>query len=298
MGATVLDGKALARQLEVELSARIQAIKWQARGPTPALAIIRVGDDPRSAAYVRLKVDACRRVGMQSLTLALPQSTNTAQLLAEIDRLNADPSVHGIFLQYPVPPAIDERLCFDRIALEKDVDGVSALGFGAMAMNEGAYGCAAPAGIMRLLAHHGIRVAGLHAVVVGRGPTLGKPMAMMLLNADATVTVCHSRSRGLAQLIGLADILVAATGVPRLISGSWVKPGAILVDAGYYSAGAGDIDVDAAIGTCSAYTPVPGGVGPMTIATLMAQTVDAAERSGPALERIAGTGELGSEAPA
>ncbi len=280
MAATVLDGKALAGQLEMELSARIRTMKARAQGLVPALAIMRVGGDARSAAYVRMKIDACRRVGMQSVAVALEASITTGELLTQLDRLNADPTVHGIFLQYPVPPHIDERRCFDRIAFEKDVDGVSALGFGAMAMNEGAFGCAASLGIMRLLQHHGIRVAGLHAVVVGRSPTFGKPMAMMLLNADATVTVCHSKSHGLQQIVGSADILVVAGDEPGLIRGSWVRRGAVLIDAGYCSGGIGDIEMSQAIDRCSAYTPVRGGVGPMTIATLMAQTVDAAEKIG------------------
>lgn len=278
MAAIVLDGKKLAREMEVELAARVQTIKQTADGAIPVLATILVGDDPSSATYVKMKGNACQRVGMESRRVVLPQSTTTSELLAEIDKLNADPKVRGILLQHPVPSQIDERQCFDRIAFEKDVDGVTVCGFGAMAMNEPAYGSATPAGIMRLLQHYRIEIAGKHAVVVGRSPILGKPIAMMLLNANATVTICHSKTQGLSDLVGLADIVVGAVGKPEFIKGAWIKAGAVVVDAGYHAGGIGDIELSATLEKCSAYTPVPGGVGPMTIATLMAQTVEAAEK--------------------
>jgi methylenetetrahydrofolate dehydrogenase (NADP+)/methenyltetrahydrofolate cyclohydrolase len=264
--------------MEVELAMRVQAIKEMSNGVTPILATILVGDDPSSATYVKMKGNACQRVGMESLKVVFPQSTTTSELLAEIDKLNADPQVQGILLQHPVPSQIDERECFDRIAFEKDVDGVTVLGFGTMAMNQPAYGSATPAGIMRLLQHYGIEIEGKHAVVVGRSPILGKPIAMMLLNANATVTICHSKTQELPKLVGLADIVVGAVGKPQFIKGSWVKDGAIVIDAGYHPGGIGDIELSTVIERCSAYTPVPGGVGPMTIATLLAQTVDAAEK--------------------
>jgi methylenetetrahydrofolate dehydrogenase (NADP+)/methenyltetrahydrofolate cyclohydrolase len=185
--------------------------------------------------------------------------------------------VHGILLQHPVPRQIDERQCFDRIDLAKDVDGVTVLGFGRMAMNEPAYGSATPAGIMRLLRHYEIPLEGKRAVVVGRSPILGKPIAMMLLNANATVTICHSKTQGLPEIIGQADLVVGAVGKPEFIRGAWIKEGAVVVDAGYHPGNVGDIELSAVIDKCAAYTPVPGGVGPMTIATLMAQTVEAAE---------------------
>lgn len=279
MSAIVLDGKAYAKQLEGELLARVERLRDQTNGEPPILATILVGSDPASATYVKMKGNACRRVGMESLSVALPEETTTEQLLAKIDELNADPRVRGILLQHPVPGQIDERACFDRIALEKDVDGVTTHGFGRMAMGEHAYGSATPAGIMRLLEHYQIRLAGCDAVVVGRSPILGKPMAMMLLGANATVTICHSRTKNLPELIGRADLVVGALGKPEFIRGSWIKDGAVVVDAGYHPGGVGDIELAAVIDRCAAYTPVPGGVGPMTIATLIAQTVEAAEQA-------------------
>jgi methylenetetrahydrofolate dehydrogenase (NADP+)/methenyltetrahydrofolate cyclohydrolase len=279
MTGMILDGKALARQMEGELAIRVQRIKEEANGKSPILATILVGDAPASATYVRMKGNACKRVGMESLKIALPQTTTTDELLSEIDKLNANPDVRGILLQHPVPAQIDERRCFDRISVEKDVDGVTSVGFGRMAMNEPAYGSATPAGIMRLLRHYDIPLEGKHAVVVGRSPILGKPIAMMLLNANATVTICHSRTQGLAEIISRADLVVGAVGKPEFIKGAWIKAGAIVVDAGYHPAKVGDVELSAVIDKCAAYTPVPGGVGPMTIATLIAQTVDAAEKS-------------------
>jgi methylenetetrahydrofolate dehydrogenase (NADP+)/methenyltetrahydrofolate cyclohydrolase len=187
--------------------------------------------------------------------------------------------VHGILLQHPVPAQIDERACFDRIAINKDVDGVTALGFGKMAMGEPAYGSATPAGIMRMLRHYEIPIQGKHAVVVGRSPILGKPIAMMLLNANATVTICHSKTQQLPEIVNTADIIVGAVGKPEFIQGEWIKDGAVVVDAGYHPNKVGDIELAAVVDRCSAYTPVPGGVGPMTITTLIAQTVAAAEEN-------------------
>jgi methylenetetrahydrofolate dehydrogenase (NADP+) / methenyltetrahydrofolate cyclohydrolase len=279
MAAIILDGKALAQQMEGELALRVQAIKDKSQGQPPILATILVGEDPASATYVKMKGNACQRVGMKSLKIVLPQTTTTDKLLSEIDSLNANPAVQGILLQHPVPSQIDERQCFNRINVKKDVDGVTVLGFGKMAMGEPAYGSATPAGIMRLLAHYKIAIAGKHAVVVGRSPILGKPIALMLLNCHATVTICHSKTQGLSAIVGLADIIVGAVGKPEFIKGAWIKEGAVVVDAGYHPGGVGDIELSAVINRCSAYTPVPGGVGPMTIATLIAQTVEAAEKN-------------------
>lgn len=279
MAALILDGKALAAQSEQQLSDRVARLRQRANGKTPILATILVGDDPASATYVKMKGNACRRIGMDSLAVELPATTTTEQLLAKIAELNADPDVHGILLQHPVPGQIDERACFDAIALEKDVDGVTCLGFGRMSMGEPAYGCATPQGIMRLLQHYGIELEGKHAVVVGRSPILGKPMAMMLLAANATVTICHSRTRNLADLVRQADILVGAVGKPEFIKAEWIKDGAVVVDAGYHPGGVGDIELGALGDRVAAYTPVPGGVGPMTINTLILQSVQSAEHS-------------------
>lgn len=277
MTAIILDGKALAGQIESELTVRVQRIKEKSNGSTPILATILVGDDPASATYVRMKGNACKRVGMESLRVVLPQATTTELLLAEIEKLNANPDVLGILLQHPVPSQIDERCCFDRISVTKDVDGVTALGFGRMAMGEPAFGSATPVGIMRLLRHYNIPLEGKQAVVVGRSPILGKPVALMLLNANATVTICHSRTRDLPEVVHRADIVVGAVGKPEFIKAAWIKEGAVVVDAGYHPGNVGDIELSAVIDKCAAYTPVPGGVGPMTIATLIAQTVEAAE---------------------
>lgn len=278
MPALILDGKALAQKTEQELSTRVAALAANS-GATPILATILVGDDPASATYVKMKGNACERIGMESIRVEMPSTTTTEQLKSKIEELNSNPSVHGILLQHPVPPQIDERACFDSIDLRKDVDGVTCLGFGRMAMGEPAYGCATPAGIMRLLEAYDIPLEGKHAVVVGRSPILGKPMAMMLLNANATVTICHSRTSDLAEHISRADIVVGAVGRPEFIKADWIKEGAVVVDAGYHPGGVGDIELGPLADKASAITPVPGGVGPMTINTLIYQSVMSGEGS-------------------
>lgn len=278
MGALVLDGKAIAKQTEAELTKRVIHLKEKSGGHTPILATILVGADPASATYVKMKQNACERIGMQSIAVELPESTTTEQLMAQINDLNSNPNCHGILLQHPVPPQIEERLCFDSIALEKDVDGVTCLGFGRMAMGESAYGSATPQGIMRLLAAYNLDLSGKHAVVVGRSPILGKPMAMMLLAANATVTICHSRTQQLEKHIQCADIVVGAVGKPEFIQADWISDGAIVVDAGYHPGGVGDIQLAPLEERVAAFTPVPGGVGPMTINTLILQSVEAAEK--------------------
>ena len=278
MSGIVLDGKKLARELEEDLKKRVEKI-IEVTGRVPILATILVGDDPASATYVRMKGNACKRVGMDSERVLLPEETTTEQLIDVIDGLNANPDVHGILLQHPVPSQVNERLAFDTIAISKDVDGVTTQGFGLMAMKEPAYGSATPAGIMRLLKHYDIPMEGKHAVVVGRSPILGKPMAMMLLNENCTVTICHSRTQDLPHHVAQADIIVGAVGRPEFIRGAWIKENAVVIDAGYNPGPVGDIELSAIRDSCLAYTPVPGGVGPMTIATLIAQTVEAAEKS-------------------
>ena len=232
MSALILDGKSLSATTEAQLSERVSALKAKNGGQAPILATILVGGDPASATYVKMKQNACKRIGMESTKVEMGEDTTTEQLLEKIHQLNANPDCHGILLQHPVPAQIDERACFDAIALEKDVDGVTCLGFGRMAMGEEAFGSATPQGIMRILEAYNIELSGKHAVVVGRSPILGKPMSLMLLNADATVTICHSRTKNLPDLIKQADILVGAVGRPEFIKAEWIKDGAVVVDAG------------------------------------------------------------------
>ncbi|MDY6285436.1 MAG: bifunctional methylenetetrahydrofolate dehydrogenase/methenyltetrahydrofolate cyclohydrolase FolD [Fibrobacter sp.] len=276
MSALILDGKKLAKESELQLKERVEALKART-GKTPILATILVGDDPASATYVKMKGNACTRVGMESLPVHMPKQTTTEELLAKIEELNENPNVHGILLQHPVPRHIDERAAFEKIERRKDVDGVTCLGFGLMAMGEKAYGSATPAGIMRILKAYNIPLEGKHAVVVGRSAILGKPMAMMLLNANCTVTICHSKTQNLEKYVGEADILIGAVGKPEFIKTAWIKKGAVVIDAGYHPGGVGDVEKAGLDEVASAYTPVPGGVGPMTINTLIYQSVDSGE---------------------
>ncbi|NLH96943.1 MAG: bifunctional 5,10-methylene-tetrahydrofolate dehydrogenase/5,10-methylene-tetrahydrofolate cyclohydrolase [Clostridiaceae bacterium] len=273
----VLDGKALAKSVEQELAERVQRIK-EKTGVTPILATILVGNDPASVTYVRMKGNACRRIGMESLKVELPEETTTQQLIDRIQELNRDENVHGILLQHPVPDHIDEMACFLSIDVSKDVDGVNPNTFGRMAMQMDSFKCATPYGIITLLKHYNIQIEGKEAVVIGRSPILGKPVAMMLLNENATVTICHSRTKNLPDVVRRADIVVAAVGRPRFVQADWIKEGCVLVDAGYNPGNIGDIDLENCISKCSAYTPVPGGVGPMTINRLIYQTVESAEK--------------------
>jgi methylenetetrahydrofolate dehydrogenase (NADP+)/methenyltetrahydrofolate cyclohydrolase len=275
--AVLLDGKSLSKEIEANLTIRVKKI-IESNGKVPVLATILVGNDPSSEVYVKMKGNACERVGMASLKVPLPEETSTEELLAVIDKLNNDDLICGILLQHPVPKQIDERACFDRIAIEKDVDGVTCLGFGRMSMNERAYGSATPAGIMDLLKHYKLPIAGKHAVVVGRSPILGKPIAMMLLNENATVTICHSMTKNLHEIVKQADIVIGAVGKPEFIKAEWIKDNAIVVDAGYHKGGIGDIEISKLTNRVMAYTPVPGGVGPMTIAKLISQTAESAEK--------------------
>ena len=272
----IMDGKSVAKKTEETLKERVETIK-QEKGYVPTLATILVGNDPASATYVKMKGNACERVGMKSLKVELPENTSTEDLLSKIRELNSSAEVSGILLQHPVPPQIDERRCFDEIDITKDVDGVTCLGFGNMSMGEKAFGSCTPQGIMRLLDYYKLELEGKHAVVVGRSPILGKPMALMLLNKNATVTICHSRTKDLESHIKKADIVVGAVGIPKFIQGEWIKDDAIVIDAGYHPEQCGDIDLEACSERSLAYTPVPGGVGPMTINTLILQTIEACE---------------------
>ena len=277
MAAQILDGKKLASDSEKEILESVSALKE--KGIIPTLATILVGDDPASETYVRMKQETCNRVGMESLAINLPKETSTEELLLKIDELNNDKKIHGILLQHPVPNQINERECFERISIEKDVDGVTCLGFGRMSMGLSAYGSCTPAGIMRILEFYDVDISGMNAVVVGRSPILGKPMAMMLLNKNATVTICHSRTKELEDHVRNADLVVGAVGVPKLIKKEWLKKGAVVSDAGYHPEKCGDIDLDGIEEIASSYTPVPGGVGPMTINTLILNTMEAARKT-------------------
>jgi methylenetetrahydrofolate dehydrogenase (NADP+)/methenyltetrahydrofolate cyclohydrolase len=272
----LLDGTKLAREIEANLAERSKAI-IEKTGVQPVLATIIVGEYPPSVMYIKYKVRACKRSGIKSKKVELPEETTTEELIQVITRLNNDKNVFGILLQSPLPKQIDQQLCFNTIALHKDVDGVNTASFGAMTMGIPCLKPATPFGIMSLMEHYGIQTAGKEAVIIGRSTILGKPVAMLLLNADATVTVCHSKTKGLPDVVRRADIVVAALGRPKFIQADWIKDGAVLIDAGYNEGAVGDIDLERAIPKSSAYTPVPGGVGPMTIAKLMEQTIIAAE---------------------
>jgi len=273
----ILDGSKVADAIKAEGAARTARLKE--KGVTPCLATILVGSDPASETYVRMKGNACRRLGMESRRIDLPEETTTEQLLDVIRALNEDPLVHGILLQHPVPGQIDERAAFDAIDIAKDVDGVTTLGFAQNAWGVAAYPSCTPAAILAILDHYGLPIEGMHAVVIGRSPILGKPVSLMLMNRNATVTVCHSRTRDLAAHVRQADIVVAAVGKPRFVQGDWIKPGAVVLDAGYNPGNVGDVDYEACLAQASAITPVPLGVGPVTIAMLLKHTIDAAERA-------------------
>jgi methylenetetrahydrofolate dehydrogenase (NADP+)/methenyltetrahydrofolate cyclohydrolase len=271
----LLDGLKVADDVKMQIKERVSTLKE--KGITPCLATILVGDDSSSETYVRMKGNACEKLGIQSKRIHLPSKTTTEQLITCIEELNQDIHVDGILLQHPVPDHIDERAAFEAISINKDVDGVTSYGFGQMAFGFGKYPCCTPAAIMTILDYYNLPIEGKHAVVVGRSPILGKPVSIMLLNRDATVTTCHSRTRNLAELVKQADIVVAAVGKPNFIQGDWIKEGAVVLDAGYNEGNIGDVDYDACFEKASAITPVPGGVGPVTISMLLKHTVDSAE---------------------
>lgn len=272
-----LNGKIVAKACEEDLKFRVENLKSKL-GFTPILATILVGDNPASVTYVNMKAKACERVGLESRIIRLGEDTTTELLLQVIEELNNNSSVCGILLQHPVPKQIDERRCFDAISLEKDVDGVNSHSFGLMSMGIDSYISATPLGIIRLLKQYNIELAGKHAVVVGRSAILGKPVAQLLLNENCTVTICHSKTSNLSDVLKTADIVVGAVGKPKFIKSEWLKDGVVLVDAGYNEGNVGDIDLDNCISKSTAYTPVPGGVGPMTINSLILQTVMSAEK--------------------
>jgi len=276
LSARLLDGKSLAGQIQGRIQREIEEDVGRGYAP-PVLATILVGDDAASATYVEMKGRACARVGMGSRKIVLSATATQTQLIETIDALNEDREITGILLQHPIPSHLDERAAFDRISPGKDVDGVGAMNFGLISLGEPAFACCTPAGIIQLLDSYEIELAGLDALVIGRSPILGKPMAMMLLNKHCTVTIAHSRTRDLPDLVGRADLLVAAVGRPRFVQGDWIKEGAIVVDAGYNAGNVGDCDMESCTKRAGFITPVPGGVGPMTIATLLANTLTAAQ---------------------
>ena len=274
--AEILNGKELSKKVEVELKKRVEVLV-ERLGFKPVLSTILVGDNPASVTYVKMKAKACERIGLESQIIHLEQNTTTDELLEVIRSLNEDHKVCGILLQHPVPKQIDERRCFDAISLQKDVDGVNSWSFGKVSMGEKAYKCATPYGIIRILKAYNIELAGKHAVVVGRSAILGKPVAMLLLNENCTVTICHSKTQNLSDIVKTADIVVGCVGIANFIKAEWIKPGAVLVDAGYNEGNVGDIDLENAKEISSAYTPVPGGVDGMTGNSLLLQTVERGE---------------------
>ncbi len=276
MKPLILDGTVVANHVKESLKSRIEDLKNQ--DITPCLATVLVGDDSSSETYVRMKGNACQAIGMESRRIHLSEETTTEELLKVIQDLNNDDDVHGILLQHPVPHQIDERAAFEAISIEKDVDGVTSLGFGQTAFGFGSYPSCTPAAILKIIDYYEIDVEGKHAVVVGRSPILGKPVSMMLLNRNATVTTCHSYTENLQDILSNADIIVAAVGKPNFIKGDWVKEGAVILDAGYNKGNIGDVEYDSCFEKASAITPVPGGVGPVTISMLLKQTVDSAEK--------------------
>lgn len=279
MAAQMLDGKVMSAELREELALRVQRLKG--KGVTPGLAVILVGDDPASQIYVKNKELGCQQVGIHSVTIRLPETASQAELEAQIDRLNADASIHGILVQLPLPQGLDEAAVLARILPEKDVDGFHLLNAGKLFTGQQGVVACTPKGAMEMLHRTGIDLSGKEAVVVGRSNIVGKPMAMLLLQENATVTICHSRTANLAEHTRRADVLVAAVGKPRFITADMVKPGAIVIDVGINRVDGkvvGDVDFDAVREVAAWITPVPGGVGRMTITMLLANTIEAAER--------------------
>jgi methylenetetrahydrofolate dehydrogenase (NADP+) / methenyltetrahydrofolate cyclohydrolase len=278
--ASIIDGARLARTI-VGRCAEQAAVFTERTGRKPCLATVLVGEDPGSVTYVRMKRNRCEQAGIASRHTPLPETTTTPELVEIVAALSCDPDVHGILLQHPVPEQIDERAAFEAIAPAKDVDGVTMHSFAAMAFGEPGFASCTPGGIMRLLDDYDVDPRGKHAVVLGRSPILGKPVGMLLLARDATVTYCHSRTAELPSIVRSADIVIAAVGKPEFVRGDWLKPGAVVMDAGANEGNVGDVAFEEAFERAAMITPVPGGVGPMTIAMLLEQTVQAATQQNP-----------------
>ncbi|MEM7680562.1 MAG: bifunctional 5,10-methylenetetrahydrofolate dehydrogenase/5,10-methenyltetrahydrofolate cyclohydrolase [Planctomycetota bacterium] len=274
--AQLLDGKRVAQQTLDAAQIRVETLVRD-QGVTPCLATVLVGADPASITYTKMKRKRCESIGMRSVKVELAATAGQDELMATLKELGDDPSVHGILLQHPAPKHIDERAAFDAIPPGKDVDGVGSVSFANMWFGEPGFASCTPAGMVRLLDAYDIDLAGKHAVVIGRSAILGKPLAGMLLARNATVTVCHSRTSDVAADVARADVVCACVGKAEFVRGDWLKPGAVVLDAGYNAGNVGDVDFDAAMKIASHVTPVPGGVGPMTIAVLIEQTVTAAE---------------------
>ena len=273
----ILDGKEVAQASTENLLVRVK--KLNGFGRAPKLVAVLVGDDPASSTYVNMKERACHSLGIETEIKRLSKDTSTAELIQIIIDLNHDEKVDGILLQHPVPNQIDEISCFNAIDIKKDVDGVTTQGFGNMSMGLDAFGSCTPLGIMRILDHYKINLEGINALVIGRSQILGKPMAAMLLNANATVTTAHSKTQNLVDNLKNYDLVVVAVGLPKFVSADDLKQGSILIDAGYHpTEKCGDVDMTNISNIVSAYTPVPGGVGPMTINTLMMNTIEAMEK--------------------
>jgi len=278
--STIIDGKAIAATLREQIAADVVRLKGS--GVTPGLAVVLVGDDPASRVYVSMKEKACEQAGIFSDEHKLPVETSEAQLLALVDALNRDQRIDGILVQLPLPKQINESTVLEAISPHKDVDGFHPYNVGRLATGNPLFQPCTPFGVMKMLEFSGVDLAGKHVVVVGRSNIVGKPVALMALARHATVTICHSRTVDLPEVIGRADVLVAAVGRPEMIKGEWIKRGAVVIDVGVNRVGekklVGDVEFEAARARASAITPVPGGVGPMTIAMLLYNTVESAKR--------------------
>ena len=281
MSARIIDGKKIAAGIREEIRQRVLQLQ-EATGKVPGLAAVLIGDDPASATYVRTKTKACHEVGIASRQLTPPGDIEQADLQRLIRDLNGDPEIHGILVQLPLAKHLDERAVLETVDPRKDVDGFTFANIGRLVENQPQFVPCTPAGIIELLDREGIEIKGKHAVVVGRSEIVGKPVAFLLLHRHATVTICHSRTADLGAETRRADILVAAVGRPRLITGAMLKPGAVVIDVGINRVDGklvGDVDFESAVPVASAITPVPGGVGPMTVAILLRNTLQAFERS-------------------
>lgn len=289
MGAVVIDGQAVADRLQAQIAEQVSRLR--AQGVTPGLGVVMAGDNPASQQYVRMKRRACERVGMHSVVEIVDASTPQDRVRALVEQMNADPAIHGILVQLPLPAHVDEATILSAVSLEKDVDGFHPVNIGALAMKgrEPSFTPATPTGCMVLLEAHGVPLSGANAVVIGRSNIVGLPMALMLMKANATVTVCHSRTRNIPEIVRGADVVIAAIGQPFFVKGEWLKPGAVVIDVGTNRVDdpttergyriVGDVDFDSAVQVAGAISKVPGGVGPMTITMLLSNCVKAAQRA-------------------